>query len=110
MNKTGDKMNKFEFVSHEHFQEDEYIKELVYLCLEGKYRVAYIRKKAGNGGMFWNVAGFGVSKNGKKEFYQAFIQDSNFLEKDIKEFLEKRSWESKSVFTKKDENVDQMPF
>lgn len=90
-------MSKIEFVSHEAFPEDEYTKELVYLCLDGKYRIAYVRKAAKNGGMFWSVASVGATKNGKKEFFEAFMQDSNFLEKDIKNFLDSRSWEGRSV-------------
>lgn len=90
-------MSKIEFVSSEKFPEDEYTKEIVYLCLEGKFRVAYVRKSAKNGGMFWSVASIGATKNGKKEFYEAFIQDSNFVEKDIKNFLDSRAWESKSI-------------
>ena len=74
-------MSKIEFISHEAFPEDEYTKELVYLCLEGKYRIAYVRKAAKNGGLFWSGVSVGISKNGKKEFYDAFMQDSNFLEK-----------------------------
>lgn len=88
-------MSKIEFISHEYFPEDEYTKELVYLCLEGKYRVAYIRKNAKNGGLFWSVASFGITKNGTKQYYPAFMQDSNFLEKDIKDYLESRKWEKK---------------
>lgn len=87
-------MSKIEFISHEFFSEDEYTKELVYLCLDGKYRVAYVRKKAKNGGLFWGVANLGVTKNGQKEYFPAFMQDSNFLEQDIKKFLENRSWEA----------------
>lgn len=90
-------MSKIEFISHDNFPEDEYTKEIVYLCLEGKYRVAYIRKKAANGGLFWGVATVGAKRNGQKEYFPAFLQDSNFLEKDIKDFLEKRKWESGSI-------------
>mgnify|MGYP001578073118 CR=1 FL=1 len=90
-------MSKIEFISHEAFPEDEYTKELVYLCLEGKYRIAYVRKAAKNGGLFWSGVSVGISKNGKKEFYDAFMQDSNFLEKDIKNFLDNRLWEGRSV-------------
>lgn len=86
-------MSKLEFVSSEKFPDDEYTKELVYLCLEGKYRVAYVRKKAKTGGLFWSAASVGVTKNGTKEYFPAFLQDSNFLERDIKDFLEKRSWD-----------------
>ena len=86
-------MSKIEFISHDSFPEDEYTKELVYLCLDGKYRIAYIRKAGKNGGSFWSVAMIGAVKHGKKEFFPAFLQDSNFLERDIKDFLEKRKWE-----------------
>ncbi len=91
-------MSKIEFISHDAFPEDEYTKEIVYLCLEGKYRIAYVRKTAKNGGMFWGVASVGATRNGQKEFFPAFLQDSNFLEKDIKDFLEKRKWEGQSLF------------
>lgn len=87
-------MSKIEFISHDSFPDDEYTKELVYLCLDGKYRIAYVRKSAKNGGMFWGVASIGATRNGAKEFFPAFLQDSNFLEKDIKDFLDKRKWES----------------
>lgn len=90
-------MSKIEFISHDSFPEDEYTKELVYLCLETKYRIAYVRKKASNGGLFWSVASIGATRNGKKEYFPAFLQDSNFLEKDIKTFLDNRSWEGRSV-------------
>lgn len=93
-------MSKIEFISHDSFPEDEYTKELVYLCLEGKYRIAYIRKKSSNGGMFWSVASLGIKRNGTKEYFPAFLQDSNFMERDIKDFLDKRKWESgRSVST-----------
>lgn len=90
-------MSRIEFISHESFPEDEYTKELVYICLDGKYRVAYVRKKASNGGLFWSVVSAGMTKNGKKEYFPAFMQDSNFLEQDIKRFLDARSWEGRSV-------------
>jgi len=87
-------MSKIEFISHDAFPDDDYTKEIVYLCLEGKYRVAYVRKAAKFGGMFWSVANVRTTRNGVKEYFPAFIQDSNFLEKEIREFLEKRPWEN----------------
>lgn len=96
-------MSNFSFVSHEDFPEDQYTKELVYLLLDNKYRVAYVRKQAKNGGMFWDVATVGISKDGSKTYYEAFMQDSSFLEKDIKRFLDARSWEGKKAL--KDEEI-----
>jgi hypothetical protein len=111
-------MSKIEFISHDSFPEDEYTKELVYLCLDGKYRIAYVRKSAKSGGMFWSVATVGATRNGQKEFFPAFLQDSNFLEKDIKDFLDKRKWEGRGGFASQSEkprsmdeaNNDQLPF
>lgn len=90
-------MSRISFVSHEAFVDDEYTKELVYLCIDKCFRVAYIRKKASNGGMFWSVVSAGVTKCGKKEYFPAFVQDSNFLEQDIKAFLDARSWEKTTL-------------
>lgn len=103
-------MNNIQFVSHDSFPEDEYTKELVYLCLEGKYRVAYVRKKASNGGLFWSAVSLGVKRNGQKEYFPAFMQDSNFMEKDIKDFLEKRKWEGNSVFQQGAETPEKKAF
>lgn len=88
-------MSEISFVSSFKFPDDEYTKELVYLCLDGKYRVAYVRKQTKTGSMFWAVASIGATSFGKKEFYPAFIQDSKFLENDIQDFLIKRPWETR---------------
>jgi len=88
-------MSSITFVSHEEFPEDQYTKELVYLCIDDKYRVAYVRKQAKNGGLFWGVISAALTKDGAKTYYESFLQDSTFLEKDIRSFLEKRSWEEK---------------
>lgn len=99
-------MSNIKFVSHEEFPEDQYTKELVYLLIDDKYRVAYVRKQAKNGGQFWGVGSIAVTKDGVKTYYESFLQDSSFQEKDIKRFLEERSWEkkgAKSAF--KDEEV-----
>lgn len=106
-------MALFEFVSHEYFPEDQYTKEVVVLCLEGKYRVSFLRKSLKNGSMFWSVVSASVSKNGEKSFVQGFEADSSFLNKDIMNFLNARSWESNSVFkpkSMKEANQDELPF
>ena len=66
-------MSNIKFVSHETFPEDQYIKELVYLCLDEKYRVAYVRKQAKNGGIFWSVPSIGITKNGVKSYHECFM-------------------------------------
>jgi hypothetical protein len=90
-------MSNIKFVSHEEFPDDLYTKEVVYLLIDDKYRVAYLRKQSKNGGMFWSAANFSVTKEGVKTYYEAFMQDSSFLEKDIKLFLDKRSWEPEKM-------------
>lgn len=102
-------MSNIKFVSHEEFPDDLYTKELVYLCLDDKYRVAYVRKPTKNGGLFWSVVSASATKDGVKNYYEGFLQDSTFLEKDIRSFLEARSWETKKSVsaTVKD---DELPF
>ena len=96
-------MSNIKFVSHEDFPEDQYTKELVYLCLDDKYRVAYVRKQSKNGGSFWGVVRQSIAKDGGKSYYEAFLQDSTFADKDIKDFLDKRSWENKVSSLSKEE-------
>ncbi len=91
------KMSKFNFVSHQAFPEDEHTKELVYLEMNVPCRVAFVRRAAKTGGLFWSVASVGASVNGKKEYFDGFMQDSNFLEKDIKDFLNNRKFEQPRV-------------
>ena len=86
-------MSKFEFVSHDAFPADKYTREIVYLEINVPVRIAYVRKEATKGGLFWSVASVGAERDGKKEFFPAAIQDSNFLEKEIKKFLDDRVWE-----------------
>lgn len=100
-------MSNIKFVSHESFPDDPYIKELVYLSFdeEDSYRVAYVRKQAKTGGMFWSTVSISILKDGVKSYRQSFMQDSNFLEKDIKDFLDKRSWDNKQIL--KEESITQ---
>ncbi len=101
-------MSNIKFVSHEEFPEDQYTKELVYLVIDDKYRVAYVRKQAKNGGKFWGSGTIAITKEGVKNYYDCFLQDSTFLEKDIKKFLEDRSWEKKE--TKSQLTSEEVPF
>lgn len=98
-------MPAIKFVSHQEFPEDPYTKELVYLEIEDKYRVAYVRKPGKNGGLFWTVPTISALKDGVKNYFDSFMQDSSFLDQDIKNFLNTRAWEKKSVH-----NSDEIPF
>lgn len=86
-------MSAFDFVSQESFPDDQYVAEAVVLCIEKKHRVTYVRKKTQKGGLFWDVITASVLQNGEKKFLKSYSQDSNFLQDDIKHFLENRSWE-----------------
>lgn len=81
------------FVSHEEFPDDNYTKELVYLELDGKYRVAYVRKESKNGGKFWTPVTLALTEGVTRVYRDAFMIDSNFLQKDILRFLETKPWE-----------------
>ena len=110
-------MNGFEFVNHENFPNDEYIKEAVILCIDKKHRVTYVRKKLQNGALFWDVISTAVrGSQGEKKYLKSYSQDSNFLHEDIKNFLEKRPWQT-SVFQEpggyvapKSQSDDEVPF
>lgn len=101
-------MSTFSFVSHEKFPEDQYTAEAVVLCIDGKHRVTFIRKKMQNGGMFWDVISASVKQLGDKKYLKSYSQDSNFLAEDIKHFLEKRSWEAGGQVSV--QKSDQLPF
>ncbi len=105
-------MSNIKFISHEDFKEDQYTKELVYLCIDDKYRVAYVRKASKNGGMFWSAPSIAITKEGSKSYYECFMQDSSFLDKDIKTFLDKRSWEKQMISPQKGNSfsTDEVPF
>jgi hypothetical protein len=90
-------MSAFDFVSHESYPEDQFIAESVVICIDGKHRVTYIRKKMQSGGMFWDVISAVVKQHGEKKYLKSYSQDSNFLAEDIKHFLDNRGWESKSI-------------
>lgn len=102
-------MSNIKFVSHEEFPEDIYTSEIVYLLIDDRYRVAYVRKQAKNGGKFWGVPSVTVTKDGCKQYYECFLQDSSFLEKDIKKFLDDRAWE-KGKTSAKSIGDDEIPF
>jgi hypothetical protein len=89
-------MSNIKFVSHKNYPEDPYVSEVVYLCIDEKHRVAYARKNGKNGGKFWGVATLGVMENGAKTYLKSYMQDSNFLDKDIETYLESRDWEDKT--------------
>jgi hypothetical protein len=103
-------MSSIKFVSHEEFTEDQYTKEMVYLLIDDKYRVCYVRKQAKNGGLFWSVPTLSVTKDGVKAYYECFLQDSAFLEKDIKKFLDDRLWEKGSDMKKTLPTEEEIPF
>jgi len=100
-------MSVFSFVSHEFYPEDPYISEACTLCLEGKYRVIFIRKKNQNGAMWWDEISANVKQNGEKKYLRSFYSDSNFLKEDIMHYLNSREWEKKEGLASKN---DQLPF
>ncbi len=105
-------MSAFDFVNHDSYPEDQYIAESVTLCFDKKFRVTYIRKKMQNGGMFWGEITAGVTKGGEKKYLKSFAQDSNFLQDDIKAFLDNRSWEKNNAGSKvaQSKSDDDIPF
>jgi hypothetical protein len=87
-------MSRIAFHDYKTFPNDEFIKEMVYLIIDGKYQVGYIRKTTKNGNSFWAPPSISVSENGVKTYYDSFIQDSRILENEILEYLKNRKWET----------------
>jgi hypothetical protein len=81
------------FISHEYYPEDQYVKESCTLTIDDQQRFVYLRKAKKDGGLFWSPISMAVTQNGQKKFLQAIEWGSNFLQKDILEFLNNRSWE-----------------
>lgn len=95
----------FEFISHEKY-DDLYIAESVVFCIDGKHRVTYIRKKMKNGALFWDVISAGVKVYGEMKYLKSYAQDSKFLDEDLKQYLNSRSWEKVT----RPKNEDEFPF
>jgi hypothetical protein len=86
-------MSKFEFVKHERFIDDKYIKEIVYILVNG-CRHAFVHKVMQNGGSYWDVLSTTVTNQGEKETYKAAYFQDSFVMDDIKDYLKKRKWEN----------------
>jgi hypothetical protein len=84
-------------ISHHYCPEDQYTKEIAILELPLKdgsaMRFVYVRKEIKSGGMFWGPLNCSVMIDGQKQHFKSPMFDSNFLEQDIKEFLNSRQWE-----------------
>ena len=100
-------MSAFEFISHESYPEDKFISESATVCIEGKFRVVYIRRKTQTGGSFWDEVSCGVTQNGEKKYLKSWKSDSNFLREDIIAYLDSRGWEKGGQSVKQN---DQLPF
>lgn len=93
-------MSSFEFVSHDEFPEDKYIKEIVYMLVNG-IRIAFVHKEMQTGGRYWDVMGSSVTVYGseKKEVHKSVKFGDAFLMDDIKDYLKRRKWETKAYST-----------
>jgi len=97
-------MIKFEFENHEICGEDQYIKEIVtfkFTIQDEKttefFYMPYFRKSGKDGQSFWDVATLGITKYGSKKYDDKFTWDSRNREKQIKNFLDNRLWETPSA-------------
>jgi hypothetical protein len=86
-------MSQFEFVSHQQFTDDKYIKEIVYILVNG-LRIAFVHKIMQTGGSFWDVMANSVTVGEKKESHKAVKFGDAFLIDDIKDYLKRRKWEA----------------
>ncbi len=74
-------MTKFEYVDHKITTQDQYIKSLITIRIDGKYNVTYAEKTAKSGGTFWALANYAVtSATGEKSYHPCFLFDSRMDE------------------------------
>jgi hypothetical protein len=104
------KIKMIEFISHDEFPDDSYVKEIVYIQISG-VRYGYVAKMTRSGNTFWDEISVGVSLNGEKKYFKAFKFDSEFLKDDILAFLKARSWTKKTVpeFKQAQVNLNDFP-
>ena len=81
----------FKLISHSLCPDDMYTKEVAVIEItlkdDSKQRFVYVRKDLKNGSMFWGPLSCSVMINGEKQHFKSPQFDSNFLEQDIKSFL-----------------------
>jgi hypothetical protein len=84
-------------ILHHYCPEDQFTKEIALLEIplkdDSKMRFVYVRKELKSGGLFWGPQNCSVMIDGDKQYFKSVMFDSNFLETDIKEFLNARAWE-----------------
>ncbi len=105
-------MSNIKFISYEEFPEDQYTKAIVYLQFEAKhpYQVCYVRKEAKNGGVYWGVPKVSVTKKGEKAYFESYLQDSLFMDKEIKAFLDSKPWLTQPNYTTSAPIEEELPF
>lgn len=99
-----------QFISHEFYPDDQYVKESCTLTVDGTQRFTYVRKMKKDGGLFWSAISTSVNFRGEKKFLHSIEWDSNFLAKDIIAFLEARSWDNASAHRSKADVLVSAPF
>ncbi len=75
-------------IDHYACPDDQYIKEVAIIQLDGKYNIPYLRKNKKDGGLFWGPLSAGVTLNGAKKYLDGIEYDSNFQKKEILQMLE----------------------
>lgn len=99
-----------QFISHEFYPDDQYVKESCTLTVDGAQRFTYVRKISKNGALWWSCINASVNFNGKKKYIDSIEWDSNFLAKDIEAFLEARSWDNAYAHRSKADVLVSAPF
>ncbi len=99
-------------IDHKYCPQDPYIKEIAILEIplrdDSKLRFVYIRKELKTGGLYWGPLNCSALIDGEKQYFKSPLFDSNFLEQDIKEFLNSRRWE-KHTMARKEEDIIKPP-
>lgn len=85
----------YEFLSYESFPNDQYIKEVVEVCLGGGVILPYQHIKMKDGGTFWSFCGCSATKSdGTKKRINADFESKSFkrrFDNDLESFIKSKS-------------------
>jgi len=80
----------YEFLTYESFPEDQYILEIVEVCICGAVILPYTHLKMKDGSAFWGFPGCGATKNGVKKRFNGLFDSQTLkrkFESDLKAFI-----------------------
>lgn len=80
-------MSTLELQYYEEFPDDQYVKAIAKVKIDGKHKQIFVLKPTKTGGTFWVPSSVGVTKNGEKKYFESYRHDSDDENERIKDFV-----------------------